>query len=468
MDSAPRFAVVGHPNKGKSSIVATLSLDDSVAIARTSGTTKRSQSFPMKVDGQLMYELVDTPGFQRARKALAWMQNEAEKVHDRPAVVRRFVETWKGSGKFIDECELLEPIIEGAGIIYVVDGSRPYGEEYEAEMEILRWTGQPSMALINPIDHSEYVEAWRTALNQYFKITRLFNAMTVDFHKRVDILNAFGQLHEAWREPLKKAVNCLVEMREQQHRQAARSIATMVVEMCGYAEEKRIESDSDAGHYETIMKENFLNRLRKLERRGRQQVQKIYQHHHLKRREASFDLLSGDLFTMKDWYFWGLDKAQLTAVSVAAGASAGLAVDAAAGGTSLLLGAAAGGLLSGAGVWFMADKIAKMKVSGLLPLGGKMLTFGPVLNRNFPYVLLGRAVYHQQLVAGRPHAQRDELSLQKEQSAGWLEALTADERSQLDKLCKRVSRQEKVEETQQALSNWLLKLLKENSSKSSI
>jgi len=458
MSNAPQFAVVGHPNKGKSSIVATLSLDDSVAIARTSGTTKQSQSFPMKVDGQLMYELIDTPGFQRARKALAWMQNEAEKVRDRPAVVKRFVETWKDSGKFIDECELLTPIIEGAGIIYVVDGSRPYGEEYEAEMEILRWTGQPSMALINPIDHSEYVEEWRTALNQYFKITRLFNAMTVEFHKRIDILNAFGQLHEAWRQPLQQAVNSLAKMREQQHRQAARIIAKMVVEMCGYVEEKKIGSESNPHSYESVMKENFLNALRKLEKKGRQQVQKSYQHHHLKSEETTFELLGGDLFAMKDWYFWGLDKVQLTAISMAAGASAGLAVDAVAGGTSLLLGAATGGFLSGAGVWLMADKIAKQKISGILPLGGKLLSFGPVTNRNFPYVLLGRAIYHQKLIAGRPHAQRDELQLQQEASSNWLSTLPPEPRKQLDKLCKKLSNQQKPEETQEALSGWICQI----------
>ena len=34
------FAVVGHPNKGKSSIVATLAENDAVAIGATPGTTQ--------------------------------------------------------------------------------------------------------------------------------------------------------------------------------------------------------------------------------------------------------------------------------------------------------------------------------------------------------------------------------------------------------------------------------------------
>jgi len=455
VSNTPSFAVVGHPNRGKSSIVATLSQDDSVAIAKFSGTTRHSLSFPMKVDSRVMYELIDTPGFQRARKALAWMQDDVEKVHDRPEVVKRFVEYWQGSGKFVDECELLQPIIDGAGIIYVVDGSRPYGEEYEAEMEILRWTGQPSMALINPIDNTEYVGEWRAALNQYFKITRVFNAMTVGFYKRTEILNAFGQLQEAWRRPLEQAVSILKDMRKQQHLQAAQAITKMVVEMTAFALEKKIPTDADPGEYQPAMETRFFNRLRKLEKRGRKQVQEIYQHSHLESREDVIELLDSDLFKLKDWYLWGLDKKQLAAVSAAAGATAGLVVDAAVGGASLMLGAAVGGILGGAGSWFMADKIARQKISGILPLGGKILSFGPVSNRNFPYVLLGRAIYHQQLIAGRPHAQRDQLKLQSVDQTDWLERLGREQRKQLDKLCKNLSNQEKLEQLQEELSEWL-------------
>ena len=70
----PKFAVVGHPNKGKSSIVSSLALDDSVQISDTPGTTTKKRSFPLMVDGKVIYELFDTPGFQRARKVLAWLE----------------------------------------------------------------------------------------------------------------------------------------------------------------------------------------------------------------------------------------------------------------------------------------------------------------------------------------------------------------------------------------------------------
>ena len=85
MTSVPMFAVVGHPNKGKSSIVATLAGDDSVRIGADPGTTSRCRHYPMRVDGEVLYALVDTPGFQRPHKALEWME-EHEPVGDRSGV----------------------------------------------------------------------------------------------------------------------------------------------------------------------------------------------------------------------------------------------------------------------------------------------------------------------------------------------------------------------------------------------
>src|SRR5690606_37116271 len=125
--NVPRFAIVGHPNKGKSSIVATLAEDETVAIAPEPGTTTRARVYPFRLDGETLYELVDTPGFQRAREALAWLEAHDRGAGARADVVREFVAAHEQDPRFRDECELLRPIMDGAGILYVVDGSRPYG-----------------------------------------------------------------------------------------------------------------------------------------------------------------------------------------------------------------------------------------------------------------------------------------------------------------------------------------------------
>ena len=67
--SSIRFAVVGHPNKGKSSIVSTLSRNDAIAISPRSGTTTKSDEFLVRIANS-SYTLIDTPGFQRPRQLL--------------------------------------------------------------------------------------------------------------------------------------------------------------------------------------------------------------------------------------------------------------------------------------------------------------------------------------------------------------------------------------------------------------
>ena len=105
--SVPVFAVVGHPNKGKSSIVATLAMDDSVRIGPEPGTTHRCRRYPMRLDDEELYALVDTPGFQRARRALQWMRQHETTADRHEEIVRAFVETHRNSDRFPDECELL-------------------------------------------------------------------------------------------------------------------------------------------------------------------------------------------------------------------------------------------------------------------------------------------------------------------------------------------------------------------------
>ena len=437
--SEPRFAVVGHPNKGKSSIVATLAADDSVRVAPEPGTTAVSREFPMTVDGQRLYTLIDTPGFQRARRAHAWMSERLTSADRHAAVVGDFVAEFAGSGKFTDEVELLRPIVDPqrpAGILYVVDGSVPYGPEYEAEMEVLRWTGRPSLALINPIGEADHVEAWRAALGQYFKIVRVFNAVTAEFDKRLELLRAFGQLAEGWRAPLERATEALESDRRRRRRESAREVGGMIVDALTLSVSRKLGPAEDPHGHEAGLLETFKGQLRRREKRSRDAVEAVYDHHGLDRREGSTaeaaredEALAGDLFSQEAWLMFGLRRRDLVLAGAGGGAAAGGTLDVAAGGTSFLLGAAIGAVVGGAMGWMGAGRLAEVKVVNR-PLGGKLLRCGPVKSANFPFVLLGRARYHHAVVSGRTHAQRGVLEID-EAKAGAMNPLTDGQRKAL-------------------------------------
>ena len=422
----PRFAVVGHPNKGKSSIVATLAEDDQVEISPLPGTTRSANRYPLRVDDAVLYELFDTPGFQRPRQTLAWLQAQQPAADQRPATVAAFVAAHRGDPQFHDECALLEPLLDGAGVLYVVDGSRPYGAEYEAEMEILRWTGRPGMALINLIGSGDHLLAWRQALTQYFSIVRVFDARQADFAARLSLLRGFAELDERWRPALERAVTLLQADRDQRHQQAAAVIARLLGDVLSLQLRQRLAAEAPEAPAKDRLLDRLLSRIRQEERQARRQVEGIYRHTRLQREEAEATLLDLELFSGESWQMFGLSRRQLITTGATSGALAGGGVDLMLGGASLLLGSGIGALIGGAGAAFggrrLAERLAKTRVLGL-PLGGRELVLGPIQDANFPWVMLGRALVHQRLVAERNHAHREALVLSAEQGRSLMDGL---------------------------------------------
>ncbi|PHS34341.1 MAG: GTP-binding protein [Sulfurovum sp.] len=410
MKTHPRFAVVGHPNKGKSSIVSALALDDTVQISDIPGTTSKKRSFPLKVDGKILYELIDTPGFQRARRVLAWLEK-----HDVPAdkkfeVVQMFVSEHRDDPRFNDEIELLEPIMDGAGIIYIVDGSKPYGEEYEAEMEVLRWTGQPSMALINHIEEADYSLEWKRALGQYFKMVRTFNPMTINLAQHVSILESMAQLKEEWIAPVKASIKLFEQYQEQKLEESSQAITKLLYDALSHVEELSMQSDEASEEEKERIEENYKEYLRNLEIDTQKKIENIWNHGHLQKKQTLLTFEDLDLFSEESASVFGLTRIELLITGATSGAVTGAGIDLLFAGHTLLLGGTIGALVGGIGAYFGFNELSEIKVMGQV-LGKRYLQMGPMKNRNFSYIVLGRAIFHTSSVANRSHAIRSVAAL---------------------------------------------------------
>ena len=55
-------------------VASTLAQDPTIQIADESGTTRTASAFPLSVDDRVLYRLIDTPGFQRPRAVLDWLE----------------------------------------------------------------------------------------------------------------------------------------------------------------------------------------------------------------------------------------------------------------------------------------------------------------------------------------------------------------------------------------------------------
>lgn len=424
-NNSPVFAVVGHPNKGKSSVVATLSQNDAIAIALEPGTTRKRQAYPLSLDDNILYTLVDTPGFQRPRRVLQWLEAHSLSASDRAETVAAFVTQHRDDPRFRDECELLTPLLEGAGIIYVVDGSVPYSAEHEAEMTILRWTGRPSLALINSIGADDYSDSWQAALGQFFQVVRKFDAVRAPFAQHLGLLRAFGQLEPAWEQPLEQATHFLAAQREQRKGEAARLIASTLEGMMSYQERSNLLTRPGATDDPSEqLRKRWYQHQRQQEQTLRHTIERLYQHKRIQRQEAELAWHSEhDLFSVENRKIWGVSKSYLATAGFGAGAMSGLGIDALTLGHSFGAAALVGGVLGAAGSLYYAGRLKLSVLShSLLKNGQQTTTFGPVQDSQFGYIVLGRAVDHWWHISHRNHAGRDLLELEPADSH-WLEQL---------------------------------------------
>jgi GTPase Era involved in 16S rRNA processing len=410
----PSFAVVGHPNKGKSSIVSALALDDTVAISNVPGTTHTKRSFPLKVDGITLYELFDTPGFQRARSVLEWLTQHEVSADKKQDVVRAFVQEHKNNPKFHDEIELLEPILGGAGIIYVVDASKPYSSEYEAEMEILRWCNQPSMALINHIDKNDYTQEWKRALGHYFKLIRTYNPMHATFAEHKNILESMAHLNEEWMPSLKNSIALFQKQHQQKIVQVGEIITRLIYDALTNTNKLSIKGESPTPKEAEDIAQKYQKELRNLEANSYKQIAQTLQHTHLKQEIFTLPFEETDLFSKESASIFGLSKKELLLTTTTSGALTGAGVDLLLAGHTGFLGAALGGLVGGVGGYFGFEELFHTRLLGK-KIGSKQLQIGPMQNKNFPYILLGRALFYTKKLLRFSHAKREAFVLGKEE-----------------------------------------------------
>jgi len=433
MNGYPKFAVVGHPNKGKSSIVSSLALDDSVQIGDTPGTTQVKRGFPLRVDGKIIYELFDTPGFQRARRVLAWLNAQESVTADKKSdVVRRFVHEHQNQDEFRDEIELLKPILAGAGIIYVVDASKPYGPEYEVEMEILRWCGQPSMAILNLIGEEDYRDQWKSALGHYFRLVRTFNPMKATFDDHMKLLESMAQLKEEWTQSIQVAIGILDKLHQQKIEQSVNAIVENMIKTLSLVHTQEIKGEKATKKEEESAKEHYQQQIIASEKEQEKTIESIWNHRSIQKVENVLVLGDVGLFSQESASIFGLSQNELIITGASAGAITGAGIDLMLAGQTWFVGSLIGGLVGGVGAMFGFNNLYEVKVLGQT-LGKRELSIGPMKNLNFPYILLGRALYHASVIAKRSHALRESIKLEDE--AFYTEQIIdADMRKQLEQM----------------------------------
>jgi hypothetical protein len=409
----PTFVVAGQPNEGKTTVLATLAEDDRAEVGATPGTTVRCTPYPIELDSEQIMVFVDTPGFQEPAATLEWFR--AHPVETQSA--RAFLEAHQPHGRFPAECEILQPLAQGAAVIYVVDASRPVRESDRQEIEILRLCGNPRIAVIYRKEHDQdFRSDWARVLARDFNLRREFDAHHASFRERIELLTAAKTVIQEWQPAMERAITALQEDWEFRLRRTASELSRLLRDTITLRQRHPIHPEESPDRVAAQAKTRLEQALRERELQFRQRVRQLFRHH----RDiwALPDLVVTDLFSDQVWRCLGLSKQQLVAAGTAVGAAAGGAFDVAVGGHSLLLGAVVGAVSGAVLSWLSADRAVKVQIPqvgwgpwrwGGHSLGGIHAEASVDPRSNFIWILIDRAWVYFEAASSWSHGRRQDL-----------------------------------------------------------
>ncbi|ESQ16510.1 MAG: hypothetical protein N838_05735 [Thiohalocapsa sp. PB-PSB1] len=466
----PILAIMGHPNAGKSSVVATLTENDRIDIDKRAGTTTSSDGYPVIIDGRTIMAFIDTPGFQNPSDILEWFQAHA----DERDLAGAFLAMHGDDPLFSHDCALLRPVADGAGIILVVDGSKRIKEKDRTEMELLRLTGRPRMAILNNLTTTDkHMASWQDALNKSFNAVREFNAHRATYAERIALLGALKTIDQRWEPRLDQTIRAFEDDWERRMEQSAGSIvelmrAALVYKVTRLIKVTDIDSDREREAIKDKLSAAFQNGLRKLEADARQQIRANFRHNVWDMPPDS--ILSRDLFSDEVERALGLTQRKLALAGAAAGAATGGAIDLGFGfvtlGAAALIGAATGGVIG------VLGGAALAKVDMQRTLGVERFTIGPVTNPRFPFILLDRVILYCAQAMNWSHGRKaaDEHAANRvpdkklKKKRGYTNSLSADDHKTLAKFfaAARTGRQNPHEAAARAIIRQILRDLSYN------
>jgi len=401
----PEFAVVGHPNEGKSSVLSTLAEDDSVRVSPIPGETRECRRFPVRIDNREVIAFVDTPGFQNPRRALRWMENYRGPDQD---ILPAFIRAHEQDPAYHDDCRLLRPLLDGAGIIFVVDGSRPVRKMDRAEMEILRLSGRPRMAILNCKEEgSDFLEQWQHEFRKHFNAIRVFNSLQATYSQRIALLESLKSIDQGMEETLELVVSAFQKDWQARIRRSARLLTALLEEVLSWKKTVALPENGVAEEIQEKMEQGFTRFVNKRELATHRQIRRLFKHNAFAPALPPQSLLSRDLFSEETWKFLGLSQKQLIVSGGLGGAALGAALDLAAAGLTFGIFSTLGGALGAAG----AALKGKETLSGVRLLGIRLdrrqLNFGPLGNIQLMYILLDRSLLLFNQLINWAHGRRD-------------------------------------------------------------
>lgn len=402
----PEFAIIGHPNEGKSSILSTLAEDDSVRVSEIPGETRNCRMFPVVIDGVTMLRFIDTPGFQNPRRILASLKKSSKTGL---TALKEFRDKSTANLELADDCELLNPLLSGAAIIYVVDGSRPLRTVDKIEMEILRLSGLPRMAIINSkSEHSEYLQDWKEEFRKNFNISRQFDAHKATYLERISLLEVLKAIDQDLEPQLEKIINAFRDDWKSRNEQVIQISFELLHTCLTHSTSLPFTKKNDLKKIKIKLFEKYCGQISDKEKNAHQRIRGLFKHNIFNYNLPQNSILHEDLFSKQTWQVLGLTKKQVALAGGISGGAIGATIDIATAGLSFGIFTSIGTILGSLGAFWGGKNVSTKQTTLLgIPVGGEKCRIGPNTNQMFPFILLDRALLFYSHIINWAHGRRD-------------------------------------------------------------
>jgi len=358
---ALKVAVVGHTNTGKTSLLRTLTRDETFGeVSDRPATTRHVEGAMLLVRGQPAVELYDTPGLEDSIGLLELLERHragAASRIDGIDQIRAFLGSsdatgdasagTNGGGRFQQEAKALRQVLASDIALYVIDARDRVLGKHRDELEILARCAKPVVPVLNFVASPEaQIALWREHLSRAnLHAVAEFDTVVLDDQTERRLLEKMRSLldhHHA-------TLNALIEERERLRAGLITTSCLMIADLIIDVGAHQVSVPAQDRLQVQDAMESLRQRIREREQRC---VDQLLQLHRFSRQ----DLAATDL-PMHDGR-WGVDLFSPAAMkqfgvrtgsAAAAGAVAGLTIDAMVGGLTLgaatALGAAIGGAL---------------------------------------------------------------------------------------------------------------------------
>lgn len=226
-----KVAVVGHTNAGKTSLLRTLTRDETFGeVSASPGTTRHVEGAVLLVGDKPCVELYDTPGLEDSINLLEHLDRlRRERSTPWFDVIAAFLDSAEARSRFEQESKALRQFLHSDVALYVIDARDRVLGKHRDELEILVRCARPVVPVLNFVAAPDAeVAAWREQLSKLsMHAVAEFDTVVLNEHAEQRLFEKMLTLLD----PFRPTLEALIADRKRQRAMLVRDSAELVADL---------------------------------------------------------------------------------------------------------------------------------------------------------------------------------------------------------------------------------------------